>query len=146
MIGNVGGAQHLRVGDQDAGDVERHVAVADHHGPTTGQVGGDLFEVRVGVVPTDEVDGGHAAGQVLAGNPERTIGLGADRVDHGVVAVGEFVGLHMLAGGDVAEEPETRIGGGLLELGADGLDLGVVGCDAGADQPQGVGSISSMSM
>ena len=65
--------------------------------------------MRVGVVPADEVDRGHTAGQVLAGDAECPVGLGADGVDHRVVAFGEFGGLDVLADGDIAEEPEPRI-------------------------------------
>ena len=67
VIRDVGGGEHVGVGDQDAGHVERDVAVADDHGPPGGQVGRHLLEVRVGVVPADEVDGGDAAGQILTG-------------------------------------------------------------------------------
>ena len=62
------------------------------------------------------------------------VGLRADGVDHRVVAVGQLGGLHVLADHDVAEEPEPGIERGLLELGADRLDLRMVGRDAGAHQ------------
>ena len=109
VIGDVGGTQNVRIGDEDAGHVERDVAVADHHGPAGGQVGCHLLEVRVGVVPADEVHGGHAAGQVFAGDVQRAVGLRADGVDHRVVAVGQLGGLDVLADDDVSEEPEPRI-------------------------------------
>ena len=92
-------------------------------------------KLRVRVVPAHEVDGGDAARQVLAGNVQRAIGLRPDGIDDGVVALGEFGGLHVLADHDVAEEPEARVFGGLFELLADRLDLRVVGRDAGAHQP-----------
>ena len=65
-------------------------------------------KLRVRVVPAHEVDGGDAARQVLAGNVQRAVGLRADGVDHGVVALGEFAGLDVLADHDVAEEAEAR--------------------------------------
>ncbi len=117
VVGDVGGGQHVGVGDQDAGHVERDVAVADHHGPPGGEVGRHLLEVRVRVVPADEVDGGDAAGQILTGDVQRPVGLRADGVDHRVVALGQLVGLHVLADDDVAEEAEPRIERRLLELG-----------------------------
>ena len=86
------------------------------------------------VVPADEVDGGHAAGQVLTGDAKWPVGLRADGVDHGVVVLGEFGWLHMLADGDVAEEPEPRVRRDLLELPADRLDLGMVRRHAGPHQ------------
>ena len=134
MVGDVGGRQHVRVADQDAGHIEGHVAVADHHRASTGQVRGDLTEVRMGVVPPDEVDGGHAPRQIFTRNAQQAVGLGADRVDHGVVPVGEFTRLDVLAHLDVAEEPEARVGARLVELRADRLDLRMVGGHPGAHQ------------
>ena len=81
VVGDVGVGQHVGVADQDARDVERDVAVADHDGAPGRQVRRHLLEVRVGVVPADEVDGGDAAGQLLAGNAQRSVGLRADGVD-----------------------------------------------------------------
>ena len=134
VVGDVGGGQHVGIGDQDACHVQRDVAVADHDGPPGRQVGRHLLEVRVRVVPADEVDRGDAAGQILAGDVQRPVGLRADRVDHRVVAVGQLGGLHVLADHDVAEEPEPRVQRRLLELGADRLDLRMVRRHAGADQ------------
>ena len=134
VIGDVGRGEHVGIGDQDARHVQRDVAVADDDGAPARNVGRHLLEVRVRVVPADEVDGGHAAGQVLAGNAQRPVGLRADGVDHRVVALGQLGGLHMVADHDVAEEPEPRIQRRLLELGADRLDLRMVRGDAGAHQ------------
>ena len=116
VVGDVGVGQHVRIGDQDARDVQRDVAVADDDGPPAGKIGRHLLEVGVRVVPADEVDGGDAARQVLAGNAQRPVGLRADGVDHGVVAFGQLGGLHVVADHDVAEEPEPRIQRRLLEL------------------------------
>ena len=135
MIGDVGRGQHVGIGDEDARHVQRDVAVADHDSATARNIGRHLLEVRVRVVPADEVDGRDAAGQVLARNAQRPVGLRADGVDHRVVALGQLGGLHMVADHDVAEEPEPRIQRGLLELGADRLDLRMVRRDAGANQP-----------
>ncbi len=90
--------------------------------------------MRVRVVPADEVDGGHAARQFLAGDAESPVGLRADGVDDRVVAFGQFRGLHVLADDDVAEEAEAGIERRLLELGADRLDLRMVGRDARAHE------------
>ena len=90
MVGDVGVGQHVGVGDQNACDVERDVAVADDDGPGAGQVGRYLLEVRVRVVPADEIDRGDAAGQLFAGDVQRPIRLRADRVDDRVVLLGEF--------------------------------------------------------
>ena len=45
----------------------------------------------------------------------------------------------MLAEGDGAEEAEARMSGGALVDAGDGLDLGVIGGDAGADEAPGCG-------
>lgn len=138
MVGNVGVGQRLRIADQDACDIECDVAVADHHGAPAGEIGRHLAEMRMRVVPTHEVDGRDAARQLLAGDVQRAVGLCAGGVDDGVVAFGEFARLDVLTDPDVAEEPEAGVGRGLLELGADRLDLRMVGSDAGAHQtPRG---------
>jgi hypothetical protein len=89
------------------------------------------------VVPADERGGGQAAGQVLARDAERPVGLGAHGVDDGVVAAHEVgvgdVGAH----GDVAEEATALAEDGALERLVEQLDLAVVGGDAGAQQAPG---------
>ena len=146
VVGDVGVGKHIGVGHQDAGDVDGDVAVADDHRAAAGDVRRHLLEVRVRVVPADEVDCGHAAGQLLAGNAQGTVGLGAHRVDDGVVAFGEFVGLIRLADREIAEEAEPGVAGRLLEGAADRLDLRMVRAPHRiAPDPKGVGSISSMS-
>ena len=106
----------------------------DDDGPCAGQVGRHLLEVRVGVVPADEIDRGDAAGQLFAGDVQRPIRLRANRVDDRVVLLGQFGRADVLAHHDVAEEPEALVLGDILELLADRLDLGVVGSDPGAHQ------------
>ena len=127
VIGDIGRGQRVGVADENASDVQGDVAVAYDHSASGRQVGCHLLEVGMRVVPPDEVDRGHAARQVLAGDRQRPIRLGADRIDDGVVTLGQFGWMHVLADADVAEEPEPRIHGGLLELGADRLDLRMVG-------------------
>ena len=138
MVGDVGGRQLARIADEDAGHVQRHVAVADDHGPVLRDIGVHGREMRMRVVPADEVDGSHAAFQFLTGDAERAVGLGADGVDDGVVALRKLGGLHVLTDGDVAEEAEPGIVGDLVELRRHGLDLRMVRSHAGAHQsPRG---------
>lgn len=59
------------------------------------------------VVPADEIDGGDTARQVLTGDVQHAIGLRADGVDHGVVALGELAGLDVFADDHIAEEAEA---------------------------------------
>ena len=134
VVGDVGFCQHIGVGDEDARDVECDIAVADHDGPGARQVGRRLLKVWVCVVPAHEVDRGDAAPQLFAGDVQGSIRLGPDRIDHRVIAFGEFSGFDVFADGDVAEEAEPRVLGGLLELLADRLDFRVVRRDAGAHQ------------
>ena len=137
VVGDVGLGQHVGVGHQDAGHVDGDVAVADHHRPSAGDVGRHSGEVRVGVVPADEVHGRDTSRQVLARDAQRPVRLGAHGVDDGVIALGEFVGRDVGPDRDVAEEAESRIGRRLLEGAADRLDLGVVGRDARTNQAPG---------
>lgn len=145
VVGDVGGRQHVGVADEDARDVQRNVAVADHHRTSGRQVGRDLAEVRVRVVPTDEVDCGHAARKVFARDPQRPIRLRAGGVDDGVITLGQLDRMHVLPDDDVAEEAESRIHRRLLELSADRLDLRMVRATPERTNPNGVGNISSMS-
>ena len=80
-----------------------------------------------------------AAGQVLAGDAELTVGLAADREDDRVVEPLELFDLDVVADLDVAEEAEALARGGLFVHPGDRLDLRVVGGDAAANQPEGGG-------
>ena len=99
------------------------------------QVELQVLEVRVAVVPGDELGGRPRAGQVLAGDPEPPVGLRADGVDHGVVQDAQLVVRHVATDLDVPEEAKAGTGGDLLERTRDGLQLRVVGRDAEPDEP-----------
>ena len=64
-----------------------------------------------------------------------TIGLGADRVDDGVIALEQILVRDGGADLDVAEEPKAGFCSGFLEGARDGLDVLVVGGDAKPDEP-----------
>ncbi len=136
---------HVRHGElvagqrEHAGDVCRHVAVPDHHRALAGEVELEVAVVGVAVVPGDELGGGPAAGQVLAGDAHAAVGLGADRVEDGVIAGQQVRVGDVRAVVDVAVEAELGMGGGLLVDAADGLDVGVVGRDAAAHEAPGGG-------
>ena len=134
VVGDVGAGEYLGIGHQNARDVECDVAVAYNNSPGAGQIGRYLLKVRMSVVPAHEIDRSDAARQLFAGDVQRSVRLRADRVDHRVVVLGQFGRADVLAHHDVAEKPEPRVVGGLLELLADRLDLGVVGRDPGAHQ------------
>ena len=135
VVGDVGSRQDVGVGDQYPRHVQRDVAVAHDDSPPGRQVRCHFLEMGVRVVPAHEVDGRHAAVQVLAGDAQRPVGLRADGVDHRVVAFGQLGGMYVVADHDVAEEPEPRVQRRLLELGADRLDLRMVGRNTGTHQP-----------
>ena len=136
VVGGVGLAQLVVGQRQHPGDVHRHVAVADHHRPLAGEVEVVVGVVGMGVVPADEGGGGGAAGQVLAGDAERAVGLAADREDDRVVEPFQVLDLDVVADLDVAEEAEAVARRGFFVDPGHRLDLRVVGGDTAADQAE----------
>ncbi len=136
VVGGVGRLELLAREQEHARHVDRDVAVPDHDGALRGEVELQLGRIRVAVVPGDERGGRVAAGELLTIDPETTVGLRAERVDHGVV-----MGEQLLAGEvapelDAAEEAEPRIGGRLLVDARHRLDLRMVGRDAGPHEAE----------
>src|SRR5215210_7758819 len=86
------------------------------------------------VVPGDELGGGPAARQVLAGDAHAPVCLGAHRVDDGVVARVQVLVGYVAPVLDVAVEAELRVRRGLLVDAADGLDVGVIRGDSAAHE------------
>ena len=84
-VGRVRGGELLRGERQHAGDVERHVAVPDHDRALVREVELEVLEVRVAVVPGDELGGRPRPRQVLARDPEPAVRLRAYGVDDRVV-------------------------------------------------------------
>ena len=93
-------------------------------------------EIRVGVVPGDELGGRMAAGEVLAGDPKVPVGRGAVGVDDRVVVVGELGGAHVPADLHVAEEAKALPRGRLLVYADHRFDLRVVGRHAGTHKAE----------
>ena len=100
-VGDVGGGEQFRRGDQDAGDVERYVAGADDH-RAAAAVGGEnrARRPRHRVVPGHQLSGGGGPGQVLSLDPEAARLRRADGVEHRVEVFGQL-GRGDLAGVDV---------------------------------------------
>ena len=136
VVGDVGDRELVGVEQQHAGDVGRHVAVADHHRPLRREVERLVDRVRVAVVPGHEPPGGVAARAVLAGDAEPVLVVGPDRVHDRVVALQQLRARDVLAEHDAAEEAEARLGGGLLVHPRDRLDVRVIGRHARAHQPE----------
>ena len=145
VVGDVGLGELVAREGEHARHVGGHVAVAHHDRALGGEVELELAVVGVAVVPGHELGGGPAAGKVLARNAHAPVGLGADGVDHGVVALGEVVVREVAAEFDVAVEAELGVLGGLLVDAADRLDVRVVGGHAARTRPHGVGRRSNMS-
>ena len=136
VLGDVGGRQQLGRAGQDAGEVHRHVAVSDHGGTLGRQVEAEVAEVRVGVVPADELGGRVAAGQMLAGDAHAPVRARADGVDDRVV-VGRQVRVGQVAAHlDVAVEAELGVAGDLVVDARHRLDLLVVGRHAAAHEAE----------
>jgi hypothetical protein len=138
-VGRVGGANLLVGQGQHAGHVHGHVAVPDYDGPLAGEVELQVLEVGVAVVPGHEGGSGPRARQVLARDSQAPVRLGPEGVDDAVVERHQLLVGDVAPDLDVAEEPEAGCGRDLLEGARDGLDLGVVGGDAEADEPPGRG-------
>ena len=120
---------------EHARDVGRDVAVADHDGAARGQVELEPAVVGVAVVPGDELGRGPAPGQVLAGDPERLVGLRAGGVDDRRVVAHQLGVRHVDADLDVAEEAAAARERLAVERLLQALDLLVVRGDAAAQQP-----------
>jgi hypothetical protein len=128
----------LRLG-QNARNVRGDVALSDNHGGFAGEVEHPIAIVGMAVVPADELRGRVAAGQVLAGDPECAIRLGAAGENHRMMGLPEFLDRYVAADGDVADEVEAR---GIRDacIDFDGLlELGMIGRDPAAHQPVGGG-------
>jgi hypothetical protein len=126
-IRGVGGRELLWRQREHPRDVERDVAVPDYDGALDVQVERQLLVIRVAVVPGDELRGRPRAGQLLARDLEPPVGLGAERVDDGVVQASEVGVRQVSAHLDVAEEPEAGLLGNALERARDALQLRMVG-------------------
>ena len=139
-------ASSSRVQDEHPRHVDRDVAVADHDGALGGEVELVVHRVRVAVVPGDELRGGDAAGQVLAGDPEPAIARRAVRVDDRVVVREQLVVR------DVARRPRRCRGSESPRSAAvfsntreTDLIFGWSGATPARTSPHGVGSRSNIS-
>ena len=138
VLGGVGALQLGGLQREHAGHVRGHVAVADDHGAPARQRRVQLAAVRVAVVPAHEIGGGQRAGQVLARDAQRLVGLGAHRVDDRVVVAHQVGVRDVRAHLDVAQEAAARAQHVAVEGLVQALDLVVVGRHAAAQQaPRG---------
>ena len=134
VVRDVGALELVGAQRQDPRHVGGDVPVADHDRAPRRQVELEVAVVGVAVVPGDELGRRPAAGQVLAGDAERLVGLRAGGVDDRRVV------LHQLGVGDVdpdldvPEEAAAAFQRLALEGVLQALDLLVVGRHAAAQQ------------
>ena len=127
------GERHLVV-EQDAGDVDRHVADSQRdRGAHVGQRG--ALGVRMAGVPLDERPRRPRAGHALAGNAEAAVLRRPDGVDHGVVGRQQLGPQHIASELDQPEVAHPRVLEHRRQSAGDRLDAHVVGGDAVAQQP-----------
>ena len=124
---------------QDAGDVERDIAVADHRRRRNVERRIEVGEFGMAVIPADERGRADHAGQVAARNLERPIGGRAGGEDHRIVEPDQFRDRDVAADQDIAAEADIVAERDLLVAAVDRLDRLVVGRDAEADQAVGHG-------
>src|SRR5690606_22552449 len=136
---DVGAAQLVGALGEDPGDVQRHVAGADHHHVLGLQQEPLHPAVRVAAVPADEVRGGGAAGEVLARDAHPPVGGGAGGEHHRVVGAVQPLQVDVAAVLHAADEAHAGVLQHPAQGAGDALDLGVVRGDAVAHQAVGGG-------
>ncbi len=139
VLRDVAGGELLHGLGEDARDVHGDVADADHRDARGGEDHLAGLRVGVAVVPRDELRGGEAALEVLAGNAEVAVARRAHGVHDGVVVAAQVVVGEVAAELHVPEEAHARVLQDLLVEARDALDLLVVGGDAVADEAVGRG-------
>ena len=138
VVGHVSPFELGGAAGQQARDVRRDVAVADHDRALRREVELEPGVVGMAVVPGDEFGRGPAARQVLARDSERLVGLCAGGVDDGGVVLHQLGVRDVHADLDVAEEAAAAPEGLAVECLVQALDLLVVRRHAAAQQsPRG---------
>ena len=139
VIGQIAG-RHLGRGlDQHPGDVDGHVAVADDADGRGVQVGIEIAEIRVAVVPADE--GGRAVdtGEIGAGDRQLPVERHTGGQDDRVVALAQLRHREVAADLDIAVVTDLGLLGGAREGPPNPLGALVVGRHAAPDQAEGRG-------
>mmetsp|Transcript_64103 Transcript_64103/g.202583 ORF Transcript_64103/g.202583 Transcript_64103/m.202583 type:complete len:464 (+) Transcript_64103:96-1487(+) len=134
---DVRGVQLPRRAEQEARDVQRHVALAQDHRSVARRGRLQLGVVRVAVVPLHEGGRAHDALEVLAGNAQHPLALGPGADHDGVVGRAQCPKRQVPAQLHIAEEAEGGQGGDLRKVLDHVLDLGVVRGDAEAHEAEG---------
>ena len=90
MVGDIGFLHGIRRQDQHARHIHRDVAVADHDGPLTGEVNGQIAIIRMPIIPAYERESWKGIGQLFARDAHTSISLCANRIDDLIVELLEF--------------------------------------------------------
>ncbi len=139
MVDDVRSGELLGGLGEDARDVERDIAIADHRYRCAVEGRGEVGMVGVAIVPADERGRSDHAGEVCAGNAERAIGGCAGRDHHRVVEAAQLLDRDILADRDMAEETHRGFGRDAFVAARDRLDRLVIGRHARTDQTKGHG-------
>ena len=130
--------RHLRRGlDQDPGHVDGHVADAHHAHGLGIEIGIEIAEIRVPVVPADELGGAVAARGVAAGHAQGPVARRPKRQHDRIVHLAQLGERHVAPHGDVAVVADLRLQGRAREGPHDVFCALVVGGDTIADQTEG---------
>jgi hypothetical protein len=78
-LGHIRGAQTIGRSRQNAPDVGGDISLPDDHRGIVRKIEFTILIVRVAVVPSNELDGGIASGQILSGDVEAPVGARAAR-------------------------------------------------------------------
>ncbi len=105
VVGDVGAGQRVRVGRQDARDVERDVAVADDDHPLMAQIDWQIGVFGMPVDPRHHFGGGAGTRQPHAVDVESTVVGRTDGVEHRVVVRQQVVMRQVRSHLDVEVEP-----------------------------------------
>src|SRR5215203_5777161 len=122
---------------QDACAVERDIAVADDRSVRAVERRVEVGEVRMAIVPADELRRADHAGQLFARNAELAIMRRADRKDHGIIEVQQLRDRDVAADRDIADEVHAGTVRDLVVALGDSLQRLVVWRHAEADEPVG---------
>ena len=134
VIGNIGSGQFVRRKRENARDVNRYVAHADHGHAFLRKIELAVAKVGMPVVPGDEFGRGVAAIQVLAGNAHTPVGLRASRKQNLMIVLLEVGEGDVFAVFHIAEKTKTRRRCNPFEYLGDCLDLLVIGRNAATHQ------------
>ncbi len=134
---DVGGAQNLTIAEQHPGHVERHVACTNHHGASGIERRLEVRVIRVRAVPTHELGGREAAGQLFTRDVEAPRPAAPHRDHQLIVERGQLGDRHLAPHLEPAHEVHVRMPKDAFEHRHRALDLLVIGRHAVAHQTLG---------